>query len=259
MVTSIKSMRMNPPGPQTPLTLENVVIVQVVTASRHGDVWVQDSGGGMYSGIHLYCNYGGSNPSCAMTKAQIDALARGMVVNVSGKYDPYRPSMPANAPALIEIGSPMITPTGATAAPVAITVTADEVAKDTLMMPSAEPYKGVYVRVMPGPFTISDVRPMEFQGTCPIGDGGGMASFGVEATGQGKTLALALTFHKTAANPGSFSWCVPGCFTCATNVLSNQTFTSISGVVEPASNPDNNSIYLSILPTVDGDLAASGT
>jgi hypothetical protein len=244
---------MTPPTPSTQIQFQYVVIVQLVTSSRYGDIWVQDSGGGQYSGIHLFCNYGGSNPSCSMTKAQVDALHRGQVVNVSGKYDPYTPSAPVGAPTQIEISAPMITPTGSMATPTATDVAASIVAKGAAMS-GATAYEGVYVRVTPGPFMINNTAPLEFEGTCPIGDGG-MTSFGVEATGQSQTLAVALKFHTSTANPTSLSWCLSGCFTCTTNVLSNQSFSTISGILEPDSSSGTNSIYLEVMPTVDTDFA----
>src|SRR5438552_1233745 len=80
MGTTIASVRMTPPGIGSAVTFNNVVVVQRVDSSKHGDVWVQDMNGGPYSGIHLFCNYGGSNPNCPMTRTQIQTILRGQVV-----------------------------------------------------------------------------------------------------------------------------------------------------------------------------------
>jgi hypothetical protein len=139
----------------------------------------------------------------------------------------------------------MVTQVGTmTAAPVALTVSAADVAKDVTLS-AAEPYKGVYVKVTSGPFAIASTSPSEFQGTCPFGDAGTTFS-GVEATGGGHTLALGLTFFSTV------TYCLPGCFTC-TRPLVSQSFSSIAGIVEPDSNAPTNAIFLKLSPTVDGD------
>lgn len=72
---SIKSVRMTPPGRGAEVTFANVVVTAVVESSKYGHVYVQDQGGGEYSGIQLFCNYGGAHPDCSMTKAQIEALS----------------------------------------------------------------------------------------------------------------------------------------------------------------------------------------
>jgi hypothetical protein len=221
-------------------------VVQGVTSTRHGDVWVQDVGGGPYSGIHLFCNYGGTAPNCPMNRTQVDAIRRGMVVNVSGIYRPFTPNQPAGAPTEVEIDAPTITATGAMMAPVAMTVSAGQVAKDVALS-STLAEQGVYVRVSAGTFSISSITPAEFVGTCPFGDAGTSYS-GALATGGGHTLALGLTFYQTV------TWCVPGCFAC-TMPLSNQSFSQVAGIVEPDSNPTSGVIYLRLSPTLDSDLS----
>src|SRR5262245_44324614 len=56
-VQSIRSLRMTPPMDGTPVTVKAAVVVGWVTSRSRGDIYVQDMGGGEYSGIHLYCNF----------------------------------------------------------------------------------------------------------------------------------------------------------------------------------------------------------
>jgi hypothetical protein len=260
MGTTIKNLRMTPPGIGTSVTLNNVVVVQSVTSMKHGDIWVQDMGGGQYSGIHLFCNYGGTTPNCTMTpRASIDALNPGMVINVTGNYKPFTPSQPAGAPTQLEIDAPVITTTTMTATPMPLMVTAADVAKDVAVADSAK-YHGVYVKVTPGPFTISSTPAQEFLGTCPIMNDAGatMTYFGVEATGQGKTLSIGLNFHTSSMHMNSLNKCyMDNCFyfCTAANALTNQMFQSISGIVEPDSDASSNVMsFIKIMPTVDADL-----
>lgn len=256
MGTTIKNLRMNPPGIGTTVTLSNVVVVQRVDSTKHGDVYVQDMGGGMYSGIHLYCNYGGTNPNCPMQRSQIQTVLRGQVVNVTGNYKPFMYNTPPGAPTELEIDAPMITSTGMTGTPTAINVTASQVAKGVASMTTPPPaaLDGTYVKVTDGPFMISDVMAMEFEGTCPVGDGGN-TWFGVDATGSGQTLALSLTFHTSSTNSTSLSWCSGTCFGCMPAMeLSGHTFSTVSGIAAGSSNAGNNSIFLQIMPTIDTDL-----
>jgi len=255
--TTVKQLRMNPPGIGTSVSFSNVVVVGVVTSSRYGDVWVQDQGGGQWSGIHLFCNYGGRNPNCPMSRQQLEAILLpmgappgiGKVVSVMGVYQPFTPMAPTGAPTKLEIDRPMITDAGMTMAPVAIDVTSAMVEKSKYDT-STDPYKGVYVRVTPGPLTISNLAPLEAEGPCPIGDAGGMASFGIEVhDGAGNAIEVGLTFHKT------MNKCVTGCFSCnaVNQLMTGQMFQSIAGILEPDSNSNSNTKYLNLSPTVDND------
>jgi len=179
-----------------------------------------------------------------MTQAQIDALAVGSVVNVTGTFTIFTPSVPVGAPSLVELTSPSLTDAGKTVAPVALTVAASAVAHDQFG-PSSDPYKGVYVNVSAGAsFPVSSMTATEFQTSCS--NDAGTTYNGFEATG-GSTLAVALRFYDT------ITWCIPGCGFPCTNPVTGQTYKAIGGIVEPAANP-NGSIYLGISPTIDSDL-----
>jgi len=59
---SVKDIRMNQPTNGAAITLQNVVVTAHVSSSKYGHIYVQDQGGGQYSGIQLFCNYGGTHP-----------------------------------------------------------------------------------------------------------------------------------------------------------------------------------------------------
>jgi hypothetical protein len=254
MVTTIKALRMNPPGIGVTVTFNNVVVVQRVDSSKHGDIWVQDMGGGAYSGIHVYCNYGSTTSPCQTSRTSIQTILRGQVVNITGVYQPYTPTTPTGSPTQLEINNPAITNTGMMATPMAMNVTAADVAKDATLANTAQ-YQGSYVKVTDGPFMISDVMPVTFQGACPAADANGNTWFGVEATGSGKTLEIGLTFHTSSTNTTSLTWCSGACFMCPTAMeLSGHTFSTVSGIAEPDSNSSTNAIFFKVMPTVDTDL-----
>jgi hypothetical protein len=238
--------------------LDNVVVTARVTSKKYGKIWIQDAGGGEYSGIEVFCNYGGSHPDCTMTQAQFDALAIGSVVNVSGMFNSFLLSTaPTGAQPNLEIEAPTVTATGQTMKPVAVDVSAADVASDQLAAAGAEPYKGAYVHLTDGSFMVSSTTAMEFATTCTdksMTPQTGTTYGGFEATGGGKTLAIGLGFYKTV------TYCLPCAgvampYPCA-NPVTNQTFTSVSGIVEPEYNA-NGKVYLEVSPTSDDDLPHS--
>lgn len=257
MATTVKQIRMNQPTNGTAVSLQNVVVVAHVSSKKSGSVWVQDMGGGQYAGIHVFCNYGGSKPNCSMTQAQIDALAVGSVVNLTGQFNSFLLSTaPAGAQPQLEIEAPMITATGATMAPVAVDVTADVVAKGQLASPAADPYKGAYVKIS-GSFPVTSKTATEFMATCTdksMPPQMGTTFSGFEVAGGGQTLAIGLSFYNT------MTYCMPCSgvampYTCS-NPIATQTFTSVSGVVEPDYN-SNGQVYLRLSPVTDSDLPHS--
>src|SRR5437016_5181545 len=50
LATTVKEMRMNQPTNSAMVSLSNVVVVSHVASSKSGSLWVQDQGGGQYSG-----------------------------------------------------------------------------------------------------------------------------------------------------------------------------------------------------------------
>ena len=248
--TSIKAIRMNQPTNGAPVTLKGVVVTGHVSSKKYGHVWVQDAGGGQYSGIQLYCNYGGTHPNCSMTQAQIDALAVGTVVDVTGMFSSFLlSSAPSGAQPNLEIDAPTITSTGQTMTPVAVDVDAATIAKAQLASPAADPFKGAYVHVTGGPFKVSSTTAAEFTAPCTGSNGSAGTTYdGFEASGSGQTLAVGLGFYNTV------TYCLPSCGYPCTNQVTNQSFTNVSGIVEPEYNGSNQQVYLQLSPTTDGDL-----
>jgi hypothetical protein len=238
----IAPLRQSPPADGTAVSLSNVVVVGHVTSKKYGHVYVQDQGGGMYSGIDVFCNYGGTTPNCTMTQSQIDGLAVGAVVSVTGSFLTYTPTSPSGAPSQLEIDAPTITDSGTTMPPTALSVTASDLAK-TQFTSSSDPYKGAYVKVS-GSFTVSSVTPTEFKSTCNTST---TTYGGFEASDGTSTLAVGLNFYQ------SVTYCLPGCTTCSNTVTKSQAFGEIAGIVEPSSNTDG-AIYLGISPLSDSDL-----
>ena len=259
-VTSIKAIRMNQPTNGAAVSLANVVVVGGVTSKKYGHLWVQDQGGGQYSGIQLYCNYGGTKPNCGMTQAQIDGFTPGTVLNVTGNFSSFLlNTAPAGAQPVLEIDAPVITASGGTMTPVAVDVAASVVAKAQLMGGS-DPYKGTYIHVTGATtFTASNMAATEYAMTCtdkstPTQTGATFGGF--EATGGSQTLTIGLSFYK------SLTKCLPCTgvampYPCVSPDLltANQTFSSIKGVVEPQYKYMGTDVFLQIAPVTNGDLA----
>ena len=254
--TTVKQIRMNQPTNGAMVSLSNVVVTGHVSSKKYGHVWVQDQGGGEYSGIEVFCDYGGTKPSCAMTQAQIDALAIGTVVNVTGSFNSFLLSTaPTGAQPNFEIESPTITATGATMTPVAVDVAASTVAHDQLAASGADPYKGAYVHITgASTFSVTSTTPMEFSMSCTdksMPPQTGTTYGGVELSAGATMLDVGLNFYNTV------TYCLPCSgvampYACA-NPITNQTFTGLSGIVEPEYN-SNGKVYLQISPTSDSDL-----
>jgi len=187
-----------------------------------------------------------------MTRTQIDAIAVGQTVDIDGSFDVFTPSMPAGAVPSLEISQPTITNSGGIVTPTAVDV-ADiaTIAHDQQTATGALPYVGAYVHVA-APVTVSNVAPAEFDGgACPTTapDPTGDQWFGLEMTSGATTLDVGLNFYST------FTWCVPSCGYCTgANVLSNQTFSAISGIVETDASSTSSDVFLKISPVEDTDL-----
>ncbi|MGE5185148.1 MAG: hypothetical protein ACM31C_23930, partial [Acidobacteriota bacterium] len=150
--------------------------------------------------------------------------------------------------------SPMITATGQTMTPVAVTVDAATIAHDQLAAPAADPYKGAYVKVTGTSFSVTSTTPMEYTSSCSdksMPPQTGTTYGGVELTSGGSMLDVGLNFYNTV------TYCLPCTgvampYACS-NPITTQTFTSLSGIVEPEYN-SNGKVYLQVSPTSDSDL-----
>jgi hypothetical protein len=253
---SISSIRMNQPTNGTAINLSNVVVVAHVSSKKYGHVYVQDAGGGQYTGIQLFCNYGGTHPNCSMTQAQIDALTIGEVVNVSGMFSSFLSSTaPAGAVPVLEIDAPVITAGSGTMTPATVDVDPATIADNQQGMTAAAPFFGTYVHVTGSSFKATSINPMEFAMTCtdmstPPQTGATFGGF--EATSGSTVLDVSLNFYKTV------TYCLPCTgvampYPCTNAVTANQTFTGLSGIVEPNYN-SNGKVYLAVSPTTDTDM-----
>lgn len=252
---TIASTRQAPPADGAAVALHHVVVVAHVTSKKAGQVWVQDQGGGPYSGILLSCNYGGTSPNCSMTQAQIDALAVGAVVDVSGAFASALPvGAPMGAQPSLRIDAPVITTTGQSSMPVAVSVTAATIDKTQLASVGARPYEGAYVQVNGASFPVSTVTATDLTAACTdksLPPQTGTTYTGFEVTNAGATIAVGLGFYNTV------TYCLP-CggvalpYPCSNPVIVGEMFTSLRGIVEPAYNA-NGQVYLQVSPITDTD------
>jgi hypothetical protein len=241
---TIAQMNMAPPAAGTALSFGPVVVVAarlttVGGAARYAEVYVQDPGGGMYSGLHVFCDtMPRSSPACSTAMHDlIGGLQPGQVVSVSGVYATFNGEP--------ELEQPMVTDSGTTMAPVAVSVTAAALAdSQQTLSPSLA---SAYVHLA-GPIHVSNVTASKFAST--TGCSGGMTAYlGFDATAGSTTLAIGLGF------PASVTYCLPGCTgaTCAAPqlVTTGETFSSLAGIVSlsPASTS-----FVRVDPTSDADL-----
>ncbi len=120
-----------------------------------------------------------------------------MVVNVTGKFSSFlSTSAPSGAQPIFEIDAPMITATGQTSKPVAISVDAATIAKDQLAAPGAEPYKGSYVTVTGASFPASSIAALEFSMSCS--DQSMPAQMGTTFGGFEPCAGVAMPLHEPA-------------------------------------------------------------
>jgi hypothetical protein len=276
--TTVRALRMMSPPDGTKVAFQNVVVVGRVASQKYAHLWVQDAGGGPQSGIHLFCNYGGSKPNCMGSEMNFEQFTAGQVVSVTGAVSRYLArGAPASATQL-EIDAPVITPAGRTMMPVATSVQASVVAKDQVM---ADAYKGMYVELS-GSFRVAEIKASEFERECtptststPIDASTSDASgrdagtrdaasptdaaaaavehLGFELDMGGARIAIGLNFYE------SLTYCLaescPGVTHQCTNAITNQTFSRVQGVVEPDFNSDTGEAFLKVSPVTDSDLS----
>ncbi len=256
LVTTIRQLRTSQPPKYTEVALHGVVVVQKVTTAVRGQIWVQDVGGGTYSGIELFCNYGGASPNCTETKAQIDALAPGTVVDVVGAFAPFLPAgAPNGSVAVLELVQPKLTVTG-TATAVAVDVPAATIDKAQLGSAS-DPYKGTYVHLTGATsFGSNNTAAQDFAATCTdqsTPPQTGATYDGFETNGGSATIAVSFAFFNT------LTYCLPctgvmNPYPCANPVTPTMTFTAVSGVVEPSFSTTAGTAFLQLQPTTNADL-----
>jgi hypothetical protein len=258
---TIASLRQSPPATGTVVTLTNVVVVGSVSSTKYGHIWVQDAGGGQYTGIQVFCAFSSSTAPCSLTRAALDALKPGAIVTVNGQFTVETPSAtaPTGTPNSLEIDSPTVTVGTTMGSAVAVSVDAATLAMGNYAAGGpADAYKGAYVEVTASAVTASSVDPAEFEDSCTgMGSGSGSAATGTtydgfEATSGSTTLAIAFTFYD------SLTYCLPcsaaNPYPCANAVTASEAFTTVRGVVEADYSSSAGDVYLQISPVVDTDL-----
>lgn len=190
---TIESVTRNPPADGTMVGLDRVVVVGVETTTNSAQVYVQDLGGGEYSGLLLYCG-----TTC---RAQLASLKAGDVIDARGSFKFFSGNT-------MELTDVTATPLGLTAQVAALPVSASRLAK-SLSPASADfrPLNGVLVEVA-GPLDVAstDVAPLMSSNTCT---GGAHYLEGFEAAGGEGGFYVSFFFND---NVGS---CLAGgCRTC---------------------------------------------
>jgi hypothetical protein len=252
-VMSVHTLRTATPADGTLVTLQNVVVIGRVTSSSNGHLWVQDSGGGMQTGVHIFCNYGGSSPTCTnYTKSSFDAFTRGQVLTVTGKVSHFTPSGAPATAVQLELDAPTITVGSGNMDPVATDIAAAMV--DKMAGLTNDQLRGTYFQVTGGPFTVASIQVLEYAASCSIagGDGGSGTTYRGWQLQTGSTkIDVGTTFYET------MHWYVADpCYSPPSGgtAVTNQSFTTLKGVVEAGYDRTDNVAYLQISPVIDGDL-----
>ncbi len=243
---SVRAVLATPPAVTAAVTLTGVVVVahNARVGGTSANLYVQDPGGGRYSGIQVLCQ----TSAAATCVTDILALAPGDVIDVSGKYSVFSSFNP-------EVIAPAITKAGATATVVAASpLPADAVRPDgglapgstTVMSNHFAPYNQVLVK-MDGPVgvTMTTVDP-DLTGTCT----GAMTDW----RGFGASTAASALYIGDLFAPAGFTLCeVDQCDnkTCAAGdlVTMADTFTSVMGVARFSKNNK-----LQLAPRSDADI-----
>jgi hypothetical protein len=254
---SIKSINMGAePAFKAPIIVDSVVVVARVTSRTQGNVWVQDQGGGEYSGIHVFCSFTSSSNPCVHNREFIDGLVPGDVISISGAFSNNDFQ---GRPDDWEIMTPVITKKGTKMTPVALTVTADMVAKDKL---TNEDYKkklnATYVKIASA-ITISKFQAPEYSADCTppqidagvaLPDAGSVKAFdaGFEAKAGDVTIMIGMSFFDT------LKVCLPDCGYCTGDSLlkDTDTFSFVQGIAY--ADRRNALDYVEIRPVTDADL-----
>jgi hypothetical protein len=258
--TTIANMRQNNPINDTLVEMDNVVVVTQVTSSKSGRFYLQDQGGGQYSGIEVYCSFTSTSTPCGMKRADVEALTPGEVVNVVGKFSPDSYMLPIGGIPILEVIQPVVTATGNTVAPVAVDVTATDVAAGNCStagcIDATNPYLGSYVKL--SGVTAANEAATEFAATCSGSDGGTANTYyGFEATSGSTTVDIGLGFYSTLypKSPAVQAPFIAGCYNedYTTPLTAGETWSSVSGIFDPYHS--TSTAYLEISPTTPADFA----
>src|SRR5262249_20098544 len=149
MVVTVHQLRTTTPTDGTTVTLQNVVVVARVASSKNGRLYVQDAGGGMQTGVQIFCNYGGTTAACTNhNETSFEAFMRGQVVSITGKVSHYTPTGAPATVALLEIDTPTITAGSGMMDPVATEIPVAMIDKTSGL--GNDQLKGTYLKVTGG-------------------------------------------------------------------------------------------------------------
>jgi hypothetical protein len=212
-------------------TVEDAVVVGYnAVSSSKGSLFLQDAGGGRFSGIQLFC----TTETCASAAA---TLARGDVVSVSGKYVRYL----ATTAEIESAAAPQKSITTATVVATKIDGSAADMTA-TAGGGAFDPYNQAYV-TLGAAVSVADVTPEELAVTCAESLTTGYEGF--KASDGTFDYLVADLFAPT------YTLCVEnGCEPCANPVAADGTFSSVSGILRIGRGGK-----VQIAPTRDADLA----
>src|SRR5262249_34327066 len=157
VAATIAAVTMSPPADGTEVTLPGVVVVGNELRATGAQVYVQDLGGGPYSGLLVYCG----SSTC---RTALERLQPGDIISVAGRLTAHK----GGGGTTLELGDPLsIVWTGASAAPVAVDVPPEllAAAPDSAAF---KPYNGVYVRVAAAEVISAHVPELD-SGSCDTG------------------------------------------------------------------------------------------
>jgi hypothetical protein len=234
------------PASGAALIVERAVLVG--TSGNRKTLYVQDEGGGAYSGIAVFCNFSSTRNPCPITETEIKTFKRGDVLTVMGTFDVFTPPAPPGAAPQLEIKPTSIIKLG-TAAPVAVAAAAADLAKDATGA-SNEQWRGVYLHMVGGgPFAVSNLEPPELMNSNPPAPmcANGPRYGGFEVTAGSAHLLIATSFYRSIKLAND-----PACaFAGDCLVTDSTTFSALGGVYDVSFGAQQ------LMPVIDDDYATT--
>jgi hypothetical protein len=229
---SIRSILASHTPEGTTVSVQNAVVVgyNSVSATK-GSLFLQDAGGGRWSGIQLFCTAAACNDAAK-------ALLPGEMVDVSGKLVWYLGNTPEidSTEAPLKVGASKALTTSLSAGEVGMTAAASGGV--------FAPYNQVYVKVS-GTLSVASVTPNDLLTTCT---GTTDTSYeGFQMSDGAHDYLVADLFAPT------YTLCVSDrCAPCASPVTGGAAFSSVSGVARVGRGS-----RVQIAPTGDLDVVAA--
>jgi hypothetical protein len=248
---SIRALRFDPPQNGSTVMLRNVVLVAKLFLDDRAVLFVQDRGiAGPLSGIQLNC---GATGGCPHTRAEIEALNLGEVLDVDGTLAILTP--PGARPQARVLVTD-IDRTGMNATVQSFDVDPTLVAADRHDADAVQPLLQTYVRLAPGGgLTLSDVRATPFMGMCdnPLDAGTPDVAYrGVLATAGARVVAIGMI-----AIGALRDYCVSQCeVACGAEMMAGDRLDGVAGILDVFARQGQTPV-LTINPTQSRDLMRS--